>query len=164
MLALAANIELIVFDVDGVFTDGRFTLDSEGRESKSFHTQDGYGIRCLLEAGIEVGVITGRSSGAVTKRMAELGIKHVFQGVRDKRECMMELIASVSVQSTQVAAVGDDMPDLAMFEAAKLRVAVCNAVPELIAQANLLTSESGGYGAIREIAEFLLLARSRVTH
>lgn len=159
---IAAGIGLVVLDVDGVLTDGRFTLDEAGNESKTFNTQDGYGIRRLLDAGIVVAIITGRSSGAVTTRAAELGVNHVFQGCRDKREAIVSLLASVGVERERAAAVGDDMPDLPMFQATGLAFAPANAVAEIAAAADLQTRRAGGHGAVREIADFLIAARAGV--
>ena len=152
----AAQIRLMVFDVDGVLTDGRFTLDRHGHESKTFNTQDGYGLRRLIDAGVAVAIITGRDSRAVDKRMAELGVNHVFQGCKDKGATISELMQSLQVESHEAAAVGDDMPDLPMFEAVGLRFAVANAVGELVGLADLTTRRGGGHGAVREIADFVL--------
>lgn len=157
--ARAADIQLAVFDVDGVLTDGRFLLNETGEESKTFHTQDGFGLRRLMEHGIDVAIITGRSSGAVTHRMQELGIKHVFQGCRDKQEAIAGLISTTKIATSNVAAVGDDIPDLAMFSAAGLNFAVANAVDAIKNAADLQTTRNGGHGAVREIADFLLDCR-----
>ncbi|MFK8052935.1 MAG: KdsC family phosphatase [Woeseiaceae bacterium] len=159
----ASRIRLAVFDVDGVLTDGRFSLDHEGREIKTFHTQDGFGLRQLIEHDIHVAIITGRQSGAVSKRMAELGIEHVFQGIREKRATIDTLIGQLGLTQHQVAAVGDDLPDLAMFSAAGLKIAVDNAVQALKDQCDLVTSRSGGLGAVREISDFLLQAQANRT-
>ena len=153
----AANIQLAVFDVDGVLTDGRFLLDTEGNELKSFHTQDGFGLRQLITHGITVAIITGRSSGAVTHRTRELGIEHVFQGCRHKRDTIDNLIESLKLDAAAVAAVGDYIHELVMFAAAKgLRFAVANAVEPVKQVADVQTERSGGFGAVREIADFLL--------
>ena len=156
----AARVALVVFDVDGVMTDGRFTLDASGNESKTFNTQDGYGIRRLLDAGVEVAIITGRSSGAVSMRAEELGVRHVFQGCRDKRVVIASLLESLGVERERAAAVGDDMPDLPMFEATGLAFAPANAVAEIATAADLQTRRTGGHGAVREIADFLVAARA----
>ncbi len=155
---IAAGIRLVVFDVDGVMTDGRFTLDEAGNESKTFNTQDGYGIRRLLDAGIDVAIITGRSSGAVTTRASELRVRHVFQGCRDKRATIASLLESLGVERERAAAVGDDMPDLPMFEATGLAFAPANAVADIATAADLQTRRGGGHGAVREIADFLIAA------
>ena len=159
LVAAAADIALVVFDVDGVMTDGKFTFDEAGNESKTFNTQDGYGIRRLIEADIQVAVITGRSSGAVTARTAELGIEHVFQGCRDKHAAITGLLSTLGVEQTQAAAVGDDMPDLPMFEATGVAFAPANAVAAIANRADLITRRPGGDGAVREIADFILAAR-----
>ncbi|MEN7342243.1 MAG: HAD hydrolase family protein [Pseudomonadota bacterium] len=161
--ARAATLRMVVFDVDGVMTDGRFLLDESGNEYKSFNTQDGYGLRRLMDAGIAVAIITGRNSGAVTKRAQELGIEHVFQGSRQKRDTIQTLIDALETTPEYVAAVGDDIPDLEMFAAAKgLRFAVANAVTAVLDHADLVTTRAGGFGAVREIADFILDARSQV--
>lgn len=152
----AGRIRLAVFDVDGVLTDGRFTLDKDGNESKTFNTQDGYGLRRLIDAGVVVAIITGRNSAAVDKRMAELGVSHVFQGCSDKGATIAELMRSLAVEKDEAAAIGDDLPDLQMFEAVGLRFAVANAVGELVGHADLTTRRGGGHGAVREIADFVI--------
>ncbi|MEO1319342.1 MAG: HAD hydrolase family protein, partial [Pseudomonadota bacterium] len=159
LVTAAADIGLVVFDVDGVMTDGKFTLDEAGNESKTFNTQDGYGIRRLIESGIRVAVITGRSSGAVTARTAELGIEHVFQGCRDKHAAITGLLSTLGTEQKQAAAVGDDMPDLPMFEATGVAFAPANAVAAVASRADLITRRPGGDGAVREIADFILAAR-----
>ncbi len=153
------NLALLGLDVDGVFTDGRFWLDEDGRELKSFHTQDGYGLRKLLDAGIEVVVITGRRSGAVSSRMRELGIEHVLQGVRDKRGHLERLCGELNIDVANAAFVGDDEPDLACMDACGLSIAVANAVPTVKQSVDWVTTSAGGHGAIREIAERILSAR-----
>ena len=155
-----AGLRLIVFDVDGVLTDGRFLLDEEGRESKAFHTQDGYGLRRLLEAGIEVAVISGRHSGATTRRMRELGVTRVIQGCRDKEPALRRLAAEIGVGLTETAFVGDDVPDLGAMRASGLAIAVANAVADVRKEAGYVSSRSGGDGAVREIADLVLGARS----
>ena len=149
-----------MFDVDGVFTDGRFTYDEDGRESKTFHTQDGYGIRCLLRAGIEVGVITGRRSGAVSARMSELGVRHVIQGCREKLGVLEQLLANLGIAPEACAFVGDDEPDLAPMQYVGTAIAVANAVPAVKARAHRVTDAAGGHGAVREVCDWLLAANN----
>ncbi|MEM6817365.1 MAG: HAD hydrolase family protein [Pseudomonadota bacterium] len=160
LLEALRAIRLVILDVDGVLTDGRFTLDNAGNETKTFHTQDGYGIRRLIDAGITVAIITGRRSGAVEHRARELGISPVIQGARDKAIAIEELLAETGIQSGQALAVGDDIPDLAMFEAVATGVAVANAVPELKERAHYITARSGGAGAIRELADLIVKSRT----
>ena len=153
------GLQLIAFDVDGVFTDGRFYLSDDGVETKAFHTQDGYGIRQLLNAGIEVAVISGRTSGAVEKRMAELGVPHVVLGCKDKVAAMDELAAQLGISVAGCGYVGDDMPDLALLEHVGFSAAVANAMPVLQERCDYVTRTPGGFGAVREICELILAAK-----
>ena len=157
--AKPGNIKLVAFDVDGVFTDGRFYLSNEGIESKAFNTQDGYGIRQLLDAGVAVAVISGRQSGAVEKRMAELGVQHVVQGCRDKVTAFDEIIAALNIVADECAYVGDDIPDLPLLNHVGFAIAVANAVPTLHDQCDYSTSAAGGFGAVREVCELILGAQ-----
>ena len=158
--AAPAGIRLVAFDVDGVFTDGRFYLSNDGVESKAFHTQDGYGIRQLINAGIAVAVISGRRSGAVERRMAELGVIHVIQGCRDKVAALDDLLGPLKLTTEQCAFVGDDMPDLPLLKTVGFSIAVANAVPEVRDQCDYTTTASGGFGAVREVCELVLGAGS----
>jgi 3-deoxy-D-manno-octulosonate 8-phosphate phosphatase (KDO 8-P phosphatase) len=155
------RIRLVAFDIDGVFTDGRFYISDEGVESKAFHTQDGYGIRQLLDAGIAVAVISGRKSGAVERRMSELGVSHVIQGCADKVAALDNIIATLNISTAECAYVGDDIPDLPLLNHVGFAIAVANAVPALHRQCDYSTSASGGQGAVREISELILGAQSR---
>ena len=149
---------MVAFDVDGVFTDGRFYLSNDGVESKSFNTQDGFGIRQLINAGIQVAVISGRKSAAVEQRMAELGVNHVVQGCRDKVAALDDICASQQLTTNQCAFVGDDVPDLPLLNAVGFSIAVANAVPEVREQCDYTTTASGGFGAVREVCELVLAA------
>lgn len=153
------GIRLIAFDVDGVFTDGRFYLSDDGVESKAFSTQDGYGIRCLVTAGIEVMVISGRTSGAVERRMTELGVRHVIQGCKDKVSAFEAIASELGIAENECAYVGDDIPDLPLLETVGFPIAVANAVDAVIAQCDYTTRAKGGSGAVREICDMLLAAR-----
>ncbi len=155
------RIRLVAFDVDGVFTDGRFYLSDDGIESKAFHTQDGYGIRRLLEAGIGVAVISGRKSGAVEKRMSELGVPHVVQGCGDKVVALDKIIADLNISAGDCAYVGDDIPDLPLLTHVGYAIAVANAVPGLHQQCDHSTTARGGCGAVREVCDLILDAQSQ---
>ncbi len=155
---LPAGIRLAVFDVDGVFTDGRFYLSNEGVESKAFHTHDGHGVKELLRAGIAVAVISARNSEAVRLRMAELGVPHVLQGVTDKLQAFESLLEQLQLAPAQCAYTGDDIPDLPPLRAAGFAVAVANAVDEVKAASDYITRAPGGAGAVREICELILRA------
>jgi 3-deoxy-D-manno-octulosonate 8-phosphate phosphatase (KDO 8-P phosphatase) len=154
-----AELRLVAFDVDGVFTDGRFCLSDDGVESKAFNTQDGFGIRRLLDAGFEVAVISGRRSAATAKRMAELGVGHVVLGSGDKVAAFDELIASLGIDATECAYAGDDIPDLALLGKVGYSIAVANAVEEVRDFCDYTTMAPGGHGAVREICDLVLAAR-----
>jgi 3-deoxy-D-manno-octulosonate 8-phosphate phosphatase (KDO 8-P phosphatase) len=158
---LLAGIRLAVFDVDGVFTDGRFYLSDAGIESKAFHTQDGHGVKELLRAGIAVAVISARNSEAVRLRMAELGVPHVRQGVADKLQEFESLLADLELEPAHCAYTGDDLPDLPLLHAAGFAVAVANAVDEVKAAADYVTHAPGGAGAVREVCELVLRSTAR---
>ncbi len=156
-----ASIRLVAFDIDGVFTDGRFYLSDEGIESKAFHTQDGYGVRQLLGADIAVAVISGRSSGAVAKRMAELKVRHVVQGCSNKVAALDEIITKLGISASECAYVGDDLPDLPLLQHVGYPIAVANAVPAVHKQCLYSTRASGGVGAVREVCELVLDAKGQ---
>lgn len=149
-------IKLVAFDVDGVFTDGRFYLSDAGIESKSFYTQDGFGIRQVIRAGIAVAVISGRKSGAVARRMTELGVPYIVQGCGDKVAALDEIVEQLSITTADCAYVGDDVPDLPALRHVGFSIAVANAVPQLREECDYTTSASGGFGAVREVCELLL--------
>lgn len=158
--AKMAALRLVAFDIDGVFTDGRFYLSDDGVESKAFNTQDGFGVRQLLNAGIDVAVISGRQSGAVERRMVELGVTHVVQGCRDKVAALGEIVAALGITTEQCAYVGDDIPDLPLLNTVGYSIAVANAVSEVRQQCDYTTSAGGGHGAVREVCELILTARA----
>lgn len=154
------DIRLVAFDVDGVFTDGRFYLSDDGVESKAFHTQDGYGVRRLLGAGVHVAVISGRNSGAVERRMAELAVPYVIQGCKNKVTALAELAGELDISLEDCAFVGDDLPDLPLLEAVGLSVAVVNAVPAVQERCHYVTRSPGGSGAVREVCDLIAAARN----
>ena len=159
LLAIAARIRLLVLDVDGVLTDGRLWYDAEGREIKSFHVRDGYGIQQLQAAGIPVAVISGRSSRAAAARLAELRVPHVFLGRNDKKAVLDKLLAELDIAPELVACVGDDTTDLEIMQMSGLGITVADAHPAVLAKAMWTTRQSGGRGAVREVCELLLAAR-----
>jgi 3-deoxy-D-manno-octulosonate 8-phosphate phosphatase (KDO 8-P phosphatase) len=124
-----AAIRLLVLDVDGVMTDGRLRYDGSGEICKTFHVRDGYGIRAVLAAGIDVAVISGRESPAVSRRCKELGIRHLHQGIDDKAPVLAQLLAALDIPARQCACVGDDRPDMPLLAQAGLAVAVADAHP-----------------------------------
>jgi len=153
---IVAGLKLVVFDVDGVFTDGRIWLGSDGTEFKAFSVRDGVGVKALLSAGLEVAIISGRSSPAVDRRMAELGVRHVVQGCSDKAPALRQIIERLGLEPSHVAYLGDDIPDLPAMRIAALPAAVKEAPAEVRALAAWIASAPGGQGAVREFCEFLL--------
>jgi 3-deoxy-D-manno-octulosonate 8-phosphate phosphatase (KDO 8-P phosphatase) len=156
---LAAGIRLAVFDIDGVFTDGRLWLGSDGTEYKAFSVRDGVGIKALLAAGIEVAIISGRSSPAVDRRMAELGVQRVVQGCEDKADALRGLLAATGVAQRETAYLGDDTPDLPAMRLVGLPGSVADAHPDVRAAGLWVSTQAGGQGAVREFCELLLGAR-----
>ncbi|MEW6038298.1 MAG: 3-deoxy-manno-octulosonate-8-phosphatase KdsC [Pseudomonadota bacterium] len=159
ILNRAAAIRLAIFDVDGVLTDGTLFFDIQGREYKAFHTRDGLGIRLLRESGVEVAVISGRKSEIVQRRMENLGVRYCFQGFEDKLEAFGRLRVELGLSDTQVAHVGDDLPDVPLFRRAGLAVAVADAHPLAAEQAHWLTARTGGAGAAREVCDLIMHAQ-----
>ncbi|MEL0027213.1 MAG: 3-deoxy-manno-octulosonate-8-phosphatase KdsC [Perlucidibaca sp.] len=157
----ASRVRLLALDVDGVLTDGRLYFAEDGQELKTFDTQDGHGIKMLQHAGIEVAIITGRTTQLVQRRAANLKIRHLLQGREDKLVALRELISTLGVSLDEVAYVGDDWPDLPAILAAGFGVAVANAHPELRARADHVTTLAGGRGAVREVCDLLLIAQDR---
>lgn len=157
----AAGIRLLVLDVDGVLTDGRLHYDAEGREFKSFHVRDGYGIRQVMAAGITVAVISGRASRSTAGRMAELGVRHVLLGRDDKAVAFDELLGALALPVSCAACIGDDEPDLPVMRRVALPIAVADCHPSVSTVAAWHTTLPGGAGAVREVCDLLLASRSQ---
>jgi len=158
----ASKIRLACFDVDGVLTDGSLYVGPDGVELvKAFNVQDGLGLKLLEENGVRVALITARSHAAVAQRAFELGIRHVFQGERDKFGRVDSLCEEMDLELEQVCFVGDDLPDLAPMAAVGLAVAVANAHPWVREHAHWRTTHTGGNGAAREVADLLLVAQNK---
>ena len=152
----AQKIKLVIFDIDGVLTNGDLQFDNEGNEYKTFNSLDGHGIRMLLASGIKVAIITGRQSELVKNRMNDLGVELVFQGCRDKRPAFQTLLDRTRLKKSQIAYMGDDLPDLTVMTQVGLAVAVRNAHVFVKENAHLVTELTGGSGAVREITDFIL--------
>jgi len=149
-------IRALFLDVDGVLTDGRIYLDGRGNELKVFNTKDGHGMRKARAAGITVCWISGRSSPATARRAKELGVPYCFQGVKDKRARIEALQRRLRVTSAETAAMGDDEPDIPMFEASALSACPSDAAPAARRAAGMVLEAAGGAGAVREFVEILL--------
>lgn len=158
----AKYVRLLLLDVDGVLTDGRLYYGNNGEELKAFNIQDGLGIKLLQKNGIQVGIITGRTSALLARRAAELGIKLVVQGREDKLVALNEMLEDSEYQMEEIAFLGDDLPDLAVIRRVGLGVAVANARPVIAQHAIWQTSACGGHGAVRELAELLLDAQGKL--
>lgn len=156
---VATRVRLLVLDVDGVLTDGRLYYDAEGRELKSFHVRDGYGIQQVLAAGLQVAVISGRRSPAAAARLAELRVPHIFLGRNDKRQVLDQLLSELRIPIDDVACVGDDVIDLEIMSPAGLGITVADAHPDVLRAADWVTVARGGRGAVREVCDLLLSAR-----
>lgn len=157
----ASRVRLLLMDCDGVLTDGRITLLDNGDEEKSFHTRDGHGLVLLHRAGLQSGVISGRTSSAVERRARDLGMRYVRQGTWDKIKDFEELLMEAGMDEHQVAFIGDDVTDIPLMQRAELAVAVADAAPETHAAAHYTTQLPGGFGAVREVCELILKAQGR---
>jgi 3-deoxy-D-manno-octulosonate 8-phosphate phosphatase (KDO 8-P phosphatase) len=153
------SIRLLVLDVDGVLTDGRLYYGPDGEAQKVFHVRDGGGIKAVMALGVQVAVISGRTSAACAARCTELGITEVWQGVDDKAVVLAALCRRLGISPRQCACVGDDAPDLPLLAIAGLAVAVADAHPEARRAAHRCTVLAGGHGAVREVCDWLLAAR-----
>jgi 3-deoxy-D-manno-octulosonate 8-phosphate phosphatase (KDO 8-P phosphatase) len=161
--SVAANIRLAIFDVDGVFTDGRLYFTSKGEEIKVFSVRDGLGVKRLQAAGVEVAVISGRASDALTLRMEELGISRHFQGDHDKLPLLRQLLSEMDMDTSEVAYMGDDLPDLDVMKEVALPAAPSDAVAEVLQASLWISDRPGGHGAVRDFCEFIVRARTNLT-
>jgi 3-deoxy-D-manno-octulosonate 8-phosphate phosphatase (KDO 8-P phosphatase) len=155
----ASRIRLLVLDVDGVLTDGGLVFTASGEETKRFHVHDGLALVAARKAGLQVAVLSSRASAAVTRRMAELGVGEVHQGVADKGAALDALRERLGLGPGEVAVMGDDLPDLAAMGRAGMALAPANAVAEVKRAAHWVARRKGGEGAVREAIEMLLKAR-----
>jgi len=162
ILDIAKQIKLLICDVDGVFSDGLVYMGNQGEELKTFHTRDGYGIKSLMNAGIEVAIITGRQSKIVENRMAVLGITLVYQGQDDKVKAYNDICRQLNIAPEHTGYIGDDLIDWPVMEKVALRVCVADGHPLLVKRANYVTHIKGGHGAVREVCDLILQARGEL--
>ncbi len=153
------QIRLVLLDVDGVLTAGEIIYNDSGEQTKVFNVKDGLGIRMLKEAGIQVGIITGRRGKALQHRCDNLGIELIFDGIRDKDKAIDDIHAETGIPIDAMAYVGDDLPDLPAMKKVGLAVAVGDAVPLVRENAHMVTTACGGKGAVREVSETILKAQ-----
>ncbi len=159
ILEKAAAIRLVVFDVDGVLTDGSLFLGDDGQEYKAFNSRDGHGMKMLQASGVDIGIITGRSSHVVKYRMDSLGVKHVYQGQLDKLPAFEELLQKLALQPEQVAYVGDDVVDLPILIRTGLAIGVQDAHPLVKQHCHWITPNAGGRAAARDVCELIMQAQ-----
>ncbi|MBE0613425.1 MAG: HAD-IIIA family hydrolase [Burkholderiales bacterium] len=158
-LLRAKALKLMIFDVDGVMTDGMLYYSERGEELKAFNIQDGHGVKMLRQQGVEVALITARRSRAVELRAANLGIAHLHQGVEDKRGAYAALLAQLRLDAAQSGYMGDDLLDLPLITRCGFAATVPAAPEALKRRAHYVTRAQGGHGAVREICEFILSAQ-----
>lgn len=159
LLHKAKQITLLLLDVDGVLTDGKLYFDNDGKESKSFNTLDGHGIKMLQKSGVKVGIITGRTSKLVQKRAQDLGIQILVQGREDKFQALQEILEQEPVALENIAFMGDDYPDLTVMTRVGLSLSVANAHAEVAKRSHWQSEKCGGAGAVRDACDMIMLAQ-----
>lgn len=157
----AARVRCLFLDIDGVLTDCRLWLAPDGTELKTVHVRDGLGIKMLLEAGIQVAIISGRPSEAMQRRFSKLGVAHIVLDAPDKRPEYERIRDTLGLDDGECAAMGDDTPDLPLMERVGLALTVADAHPHARAAAHWSSQHAGGFGAVREAADLILTAQGR---
>ncbi len=153
------NIELLLLDVDGVLTDGSITYSDSGEQIKSFNSKDGLGLRLLMDSGIKVGIITGRKSKALGYRCENLGITLLFDGIKDKSKALDKITEKTRINKGKIAFAGDDLIDLPVMKEVGVSFCVCDATQDVKNNSDIITTQKGGHGAVREICESILKAK-----
>jgi 3-deoxy-D-manno-octulosonate 8-phosphate phosphatase (KDO 8-P phosphatase) len=153
------DLKLLLLDVDGVLTGGDIIYDDSGQETKIFNVKDGLGIRLLINAGIQVVIVTGRRSHALAHRCRNLGIDKFFEGIRDKSAIIKSIQDQTQVMPSEIGVIGDDLPDLALMKKVGISFAVADAHEVIIEHADMITKAKGGEGAVREICELILKSK-----
>jgi 3-deoxy-D-manno-octulosonate 8-phosphate phosphatase (KDO 8-P phosphatase) len=157
----ARRIKLLLMDCDGVMTDGRLWLTTDGDEQKAFHARDGQGISLLHQAGLQTGIITGRRSAAVQRRAKDLKMSYVRQYAKDKVKALEEILAEADVTADECGFIGDDVSDIPVMNRVGFPVAVADAVEDTKQAAHYITALKGGQGAVREVCDLILKAQGR---
>jgi 3-deoxy-D-manno-octulosonate 8-phosphate phosphatase (KDO 8-P phosphatase) len=158
---LAARIRLMIFDVDGILTDGSLHFGADGEALKTFNVLDGQGIRLLQDAGIATAIISARQSPIVARRASDLGITHIRQGIHDKKSAFLELIAELNIPANECGFIGDDVIDLPVLNRVGFSASVPNAHAEVRQRVSYVTTAGGGQGAVREVCDFILKAQDK---
>ncbi|MBA6232717.1 MULTISPECIES: 3-deoxy-manno-octulosonate-8-phosphatase KdsC [unclassified Colwellia] len=154
------KIKLLICDIDGVFSDGRIYLGNHGEELKAFHTKDGYGVKALGASGVDVAVITGRTSNIVATRMSALNVKYIVQGEENKLPALKKMVQQLNLALDEIAYIGDDMPDYECIDYVGFGISVQDAHPSILSIANYTTFNRGGFGAVREICDLIMLSQN----
>ncbi|MCB0734231.1 MAG: HAD hydrolase family protein [Flavobacteriales bacterium] len=154
------ELKALVLDVDGVLTDANVLVTEDGKLLRTMSIRDGYALKRAMESGLEIIVISGGTSEGVRTRLHNLGVKHVYLGVQNKDEVLKRALNEVGIQSSHVMAMGDDLPDLKLFEHVAFKAAPSDAVPEIIQEANYVSARKGGDGCVREVIELILRAKN----
>ncbi len=157
----ASRVKLMIFDIDGVFTDGSLLFTAEGDAMKSFNSLDGHGVKMLQSIGVQTAIITGRKSGIVAARARELGMTHVHQGVSDKTLAFAELLKTTGITADECGYMGDDWPDLAVMRLCGFTAAPANAHAEVLSRVTLTSTLKGGEGAVRDVCDAILRAQGK---
>lgn len=163
LLERARRVQLAVFDIDGVMTDGRLFRDDSGQEIKAFYSRDGLGLKALMRYDIKVAALTARNSRLVRKRMAELGVEHLIQGREDKGAALAELLESTGIKADHTAYMGDDLVDWPALKAAHLKACPLDSDPWIADKCHFVAPHAGGRGAVRDLCELLLTARGKLS-
>jgi len=161
LLPRAKQIKLLLLDVDGVLTDGTIVYTEAGGESKGFNTQDGFGLRMLQDSGVDVGLITARTSEAVRRRAGDLGFAHIYQGRKDKNAVYEEILTTTGLRPLHTAYMGDDWLDLPLLARVGLSAAPADGVAEVRQRVDYVCARNGGHGAVRELCELILEGRGQ---
>jgi 3-deoxy-D-manno-octulosonate 8-phosphate phosphatase (KDO 8-P phosphatase) len=159
VLGRAKKIKLVIFDVDGVMTDGGLTIGDDGQEYKTFNTQDGLGMKLLKQSGVQMAIITGRTSNVVKQRAESTGVAHFYQGVDDKLAAFNDLMNKLNVRAEEVAFMGDDVVDMPPMLRCGLAISVPDAPESVKSRAHYVTLKAGGHGAVREVCELIMQAQ-----
>lgn len=152
----AKKIKLLLLDVDGVLTDNRLIYGDDGQEYKAFNTRDGHAMVLIQKSGIDIGIITGRTSKLVAKRMQDLTVKHLYQGVPDKLPTFEKLMQELNIELDQVAYMGDDILDLPILRRVGLASCPKDSDSEVLSRVDFVSQFNGGRGAVRELCEFIM--------
>jgi 3-deoxy-D-manno-octulosonate 8-phosphate phosphatase (KDO 8-P phosphatase) len=158
----AKNVRLMAFDIDGVMTDGHLYFTAGGEEIKAFHSRDGVGVKLLQSAGIEIAIVTGRTARVVELRAQNLGIRHLRQGIDDKRGALADLARDLGLDLARCGYMGDDVVDLPVLRACGFSASVPDGDPRVRAVVDYVSMAPAGAGAVREVCEFLLRAQGRL--